>query len=139
MIGRNEAIKDQNFAGCVASETLIGAFDSAGDALSTRMMGEVVIPGFEVNLQDCLVLTPSVETQEDAAVWVEAIAGVAISAGTHYATKLRMSDCTKGELALAAMSYLRNMVNPITDEIANTDGVLVIPAVTVDLSSCAEG
>lgn len=173
MIGRNEAIKDQNFAGCVASEVLIGAFDSAGDALSARVVDEVIIPGFEVDLQDCLALktveadsaseseAPTTEmveghevtlpvvvevdpgatpaSQKDAAVWVEAIAGVAITAGVHYATKLRASDCVKGEIALAALGYLQGMVKPIADEIENTDGIFEVPPVTVSLGSCTEG
>ena len=43
MIGRNEAIKGKNFAGCVASESLISAFDSANQVLASKMTGQIVI------------------------------------------------------------------------------------------------
>lgn len=233
MIGRNEAIKAKNFAGCVSSETLISAFDSAGDALNAKVLDSVVIPGFDLDLSECMALRevaaepeapvteepvapegeenasltspvvvaalvtagyqapaegeeapaepaaeeaateeapaeeapaeaateeapaeeapaeePAAEeapvvaamaSNEDAAALVESIAGVAIIAGNHYATKLKAVDCKKGELAIAALGYLSGMVKPIADEIADPDGKISIPAVTLDLSGCSEG
>lgn len=232
MIGRNEAIKAKNFAGCVSSDVLLAAFDSAGDALNAKVMDNVIIPGFDLDLSECMALrevpaeeapaeeapeatpeadgdnaslpasvvvamvapapaeeapaeeapaaeepaeateeapaeeapaeepaaeepaaeepaaeepeeTPSVEEvaagNEGAAALVESIAGVAIIAGSHYATKLKATDCKKGELALGVLGYLAGMVKPIADEIADPDGVVSIPAVTLDLSACSEG
>jgi cell pole-organizing protein PopZ len=214
MIGRNEAIKSKNFAGCVASDVLTAAFDSAGDALSAKVTGTVIIPGFDIDLGDCMALreapaeedtasvvtfstavaayqapaeensteaeeapaeteeppaeeastteeapaeeteapteeapaeeeapvaTEAVQSSEDVAALVEAIAGVAILSGTHYATKLKATDCKKGELALSALGYLQGMIKPIADEIADPDGKISVPAVPVDLSACTEG
>jgi len=215
MIGRNEAIKAKNFAGCVSSDVLLAAFDSAGDALNAKVMDNVVIPGFDLDLSECMAFrevpaeeappeetapaeeapeadgdnaslpasvviamvapapaeeapaeeapaeepaaeepaaeepaaeepeTPSVEEvaagNENAAALVESIAGVAIIAGAHYATKLKATDCKKGELALGVLGYLSGMVKPIADEIAEPDGKISIPAVTLDLSACSEG
>jgi hypothetical protein len=230
MIGRNEAIKAKNFAGCVSSETLIAAFDSAGDALNAKALDSVVIPGFDLDLSECMALrevpaeeeAPATEApegenasfsspvalstmvagyqapaeeapaesateeapaeeapaeeapaeeateeapaeeapaeeapaeepaeeapveeamagNEDVAALVEGIAGVAIIAGSHYATKLKATDCKKGEIAVAALGYLSGMVKPIADEIADPDGKISIPAVPIDLSACSEG
>ena len=223
MIGRNEAIKAKNFAGCVSSDVLLAAFDSAGDALNAKVMDNGVIHGFDLDLSECMAFrevpaeeapveaapeadgdnaslpasvvvamvapapaeeapaeeapaeeapaeateeapaeeapaeepaaeepaaeepeeTPSVEEvaagNEGAAALVESIAGVAIIAGSHYATKLKATDCKKGELALGVLGYLSGMVKPIADEIADPDGKISIPAVTLDLSACSEG
>jgi len=211
MIGRNEALKAKSFSGCVASDVLLAAFDSAGDALNSKVVDNVVIPGFDLDLSECMALraapaetapeegnaslpasvlvavmapaeeapveeapveeateppveeapveeapveeapveeapveeTPTVEAvaagNGDAAALVESIAGVAIIAGSHYATKLKAHDCKKGELALGVLGYLSGMVKPVADEIADPDGKVSIPAVTLDLSACSEG
>lgn len=147
MIGRNEAIQAKNFPGCVSAEVLESAFNSAGRALRSKTPESVEIPGFEVDMSTCMafrgpvevdpVETPdSVQGNEDVAVLVEAIAGIAILGGTHYANKLKATDCKRGELALAALGYLRGMVKPIADEIALPDGVVVIPSVVLPLHSC---
>ena len=218
MIGRNEAIKAKSFGGCVASDVMSGAFDSAGSALNGKLTGDVVIPGFDLDLSECLALRPAAEAgaenasyptvvvativcgygpaeeapatedptkpaedaaaeekpaedstkpaeeapaeeapadpepvaeesdpaettkgNEDAARLVEGIAGVAIIAGTHYANKLKATDCKKGTVALAALGYLSGMIKPIADEIASPDGKVSVPAVPVDMSACSEG
>lgn len=59
MIGRNEAIKAKNFAGCVASESLITAFDSANQVLAGRLGDKVVIPAVEIDVSECLALRES--------------------------------------------------------------------------------
>ena len=56
MIGHNEAVKAKNFGGCVASSVLGAAFDSAGAALNGKLSGDVVIPGFDLDLSECLAL-----------------------------------------------------------------------------------
>jgi hypothetical protein len=139
LIGRNESIKDSNFAGCVSSDVLASAFDSASVTLSGRLTGEDVFPGFSLDLTDCLTLPHGdAKSSEDAAVLVEAIAGVALSAVRHYANKLKRADCEKGSAALAAVSYVYNMVPIIADEIANPDGVVTVDPVTIDYLSCVK-
>jgi len=66
MIGRNEAIKAKNFAGCVSADVLLAAFDSAGDALSAKTMDNVVIPGFDLDLSECMAFreVPAEEAPE---------------------------------------------------------------------------
>jgi len=208
MIGRNEAIKAKSFGGCVAADVLSAAFDSAGSALNGKLTGDVVIPGFDLDLSECLALrgeagaenasyptvvvatmvcgyapedstTPPAEEDstapaeeapaeeapaeeapaeeeadpepaveeadpaattkgnEDAAALVESIAGVAIIAGTHYANKLKATDCKKGTVALAALGYLSGMIKPIADQLANPTGKVSVPAVPVDMSGCS--
>ena len=63
MIGRNEAIRAKNFEGCVASESLVAAFDSANQILAGRLSDQIVIPAVEIDVSDCLALreTPDVE------------------------------------------------------------------------------
>jgi len=187
------------------------AFDSAGSALNGSLSGDVVIPGFDLDLSECLTLAPKAGAEnasyptvvvatmvcgyapaeeapaeeapaeeapaedatkpaeeapaeeapaeeadpepaaeeadpaettkgnEDAAALVEGIAGVAIIAGTHYANKLKTTDCKKGTVALAALGYLSGMIKPIADEIASPDGKVSVPPVPVDMSACSEG
>lgn len=191
MIGRNEALKAENFAGCVASEALISAFGSANEAIGGRLMDKIVIPAVEVDVSECLALregdveaeasvitgtvvagyvapaegeetpaeeegaeeaeeeaeeaTPAEEASAelkgnpDAAVLVEAIAGITLTAATHYATKLQSSNCKKGTAALGAIAYVQGMIGPIADEVAEPDGKMSVPAVTIDLSKCEAG
>lgn len=56
MIGRNQAIEDKNFAGCVASDVLAMGLDSAEQVLSGKMAEAPVIPGFDLDLSECLAL-----------------------------------------------------------------------------------
>lgn len=58
MIGRNEAIKAKSFAGCVVADVLASAFDSAEQGLSAKMVDAPEIPGFELDLADCMALKP---------------------------------------------------------------------------------
>lgn len=56
MIGHNEAIKAKNFGGCVAASTLITAFDGAGEILAGKLAGQIVIPGVDLDVSECLAL-----------------------------------------------------------------------------------
>jgi len=221
MIGRNEAIKAKNFAGCVASEALISAFDSANEVLTGRLNDQIVIPAVEVDVSECMALrdapaeesedgredeaavthlgvavagyapaeeeapvegpaaeetpaeeeaaeepaaeeapaeepaeeaaeeepaeeeAPAVEaslelSSSDAAVLVESIAGITVAAVLHYAVKLKGANCKKGTAALGAINYVNGMIKPVADEIANPDGKISVPAVTIDLSECSD-
>lgn len=80
--------------------------------------------------------SPAVAGNEDAAVLVETIAGVTLAAVIHYATKLKAADCKKGTAALGAAHYVGGMIKPISDEIADPDGKISVPAVAVDLTEC---
>jgi hypothetical protein len=225
MIGRNEAIKAGNFPLCVTAESLIAAFGSAGEALGGKITDNMVIPGFDIDLADCLVLrkaedaaepetdgeeapeadgenammstvmvaaivAPAEEApaeekpaeeaateekpaeeapaeekpaeeapaeepatteeaadavaeatkgNEDVAVLVEAIAGMALVPATHYAIKLKAANCKKGTIALAAINYVNSMIKPIADEIANPDGKMSVAAQPINFSECEEG
>jgi len=75
----------------------------------------------------------------EAAALVETIAGITIVAVLHYAAKLQSANCKKGTAALGAINYVNGMIKPIADEIADPDGKVSVPAVTIDLSQCAEG
>lgn len=81
----------------------------------------------------------SLKGNEDAAVLVEAIAGITVAAVLHYATKLKDANCKKGTAALGAVHYVSGMIKPVAEEIANPDGMVSVPAVTIDLSECNEG
>lgn len=74
----------------------------------------------------------------DAAVLVETIAGITIAAVLHYANKLKTVNCKKGTAAIGAVDYVAGMVTPVAEEIADPDGKMSIPAVTIDLSECAD-
>jgi hypothetical protein len=205
MIGRNEAIKAGNFPLCVTAESLIAAFGSAGEALGGKITDNMVIPGFDIDLADCLVLrkaedaaepetdgeeapeadgenammstvmvaaivAPAEEApaeekpaeeapaeepatteeaadavaeatkgNEDVAVLVESIAGMALVPATHYAIKLKAANCKKGTIALAAINYVNSMIKPIADEIANPDGKMSVAAQPINFSECEEG
>lgn len=165
MIGRNEAIKAENFPGCVASEALITSLGSANEVIGGRLMDKIVIPAVEIDVSECLPFkdkadaapveggeaapvegdeTPveessSLKGNPDAAMLVEAIAGITLAAVAHYAAKLQTTHCKKGTAALGAVNYVQGMVGPIADEIAEPDGKLSVPAVTIDLSECEAG
>jgi hypothetical protein len=231
MIGRNEAIKAKNFGGCVASEALMTAFDSAGEILAGKLGGKIVIPAVDLDVSECLALRdaggdaeagdenaaldgpvvlaamvaapepdstkpaeekpaegeaaaeekpaeekpaegeaaaeekpvegeaaaeekpaeekPAEEAADaveanlkgnpEAANLVEALAGFTLAAVLHYATKLQTANCKKGTAALGAINYVNGMIKPIADEIAEPDGKMSIPAVTIDLAECGEG
>jgi hypothetical protein len=139
MIGRNESIKDENFAGCVASDVLSAAFDSTSEALAGQLTGDTVIPGFDLDLAECMAIPhEEPKSSEDAAVIVEAVAGVTMSTVKHFAIKLQAVDCKKGTAALAAVDYVAGMIPAIADEIAEPDGVFKVEATALDLSSCEE-
>jgi hypothetical protein len=72
----------------------------------------------------------------DAAVLVEAIAGVTLTAALYYANKLKTANCKKGVAALSAIHYVNGMIKPIADEIAEPDGKVSVPAVIVDFAEC---
>jgi hypothetical protein len=138
MIGRNEAIAKENFAGCVASEVLISATDAAGEALVGHLGGTVVIPGIDVDLSDCMPLNPKDPkgAKESVGMIVEQVVGVALGLGSHYAAQLETADCKKGKAALGAIAYLQGLVGPIAEEVTNPDGVFALPAMEIPLSAC---
>jgi hypothetical protein len=192
MIGRNEAIKAKNFAGCVASESLISAFDSANQVLAGKMADKIVIPAVEIDVSACLAVraaedapaeeapaeeaaeeapaeeaaeeapaeepaaeeapaeetpaeepaaeeAPALEGNPEAAALVETIAGMTMAGVLSYAVKLKSANCKKGTAALGAINYVNGMIKPIADEIAEPDGIVSVPAVTIDLSECTDG
>lgn len=75
----------------------------------------------------------------DAAALLESISGITMMAVLHYATKLKGANCKKGTAALGALNYINGMIKPVADEIAEPDGKISIPAMTIDLSECADG
>jgi len=132
MIGRNQAIERKDFAGCVASDVVAAAMDSANTALSAKISDTPTIPGFSLDLKECLSLRGSAPGGDrDAGSLVEAISGVALVAARHYATKLQASNCKKGSLALAVVDFVSGMVVPISEEIAQPDGKISVPDVPV--------
>jgi len=137
MIGRNEAIEAKNFAGCVAAETLSAAFDSAGKVLAGKLTGSPTIPGFDLDLADCMVFKPEQPSGEpDAATLVQGIAGVSLAVARHYAERIKGTDCRKGTAALAAVAYVEGAVTLVADEIAAPDGKLSVPDSPIDLKAC---
>lgn len=138
MIGRNQAIDDGDFAGCVASEVFIGAFGSTRDALSGKLQDQLVVPGFELTLDECLPLRkgegPS--GSEQAAEITEQLAGVALSAGTFYARKLQAANCKKGTAALGALNYLQGLVPEVAQQIEEPGSPVSVKGVVVDLTQC---
>lgn len=152
MIGRNEAIKAQNRGGCVAAESMITAFDSANQILTGSLEDKVVIPAISIDVSDCSELKGSdseapaegastedaLKGSQDAAVLFETLAGITLAAVKHYAARLKTANCGKGTAALGVVLYVEGMVGPISAEIADPDGKVDVPAVTIDLSECEE-
>lgn len=139
MIGRNQALSEKNFAGCVASDVVASALKSGEGVLRGKLADEPQIPGFELDLSECLALRdeqlPPATTEETAAL-VQAVAGVALAAVHQYAEKLKASDCRKGVAVLAVEAYVAGMAVPVAAELAAPDGKFAIDAVFVDLASC---
>lgn len=136
MIGRNESLKDKNFAGCVAATVMTSAFDSAQDALSKNLDGDLVIPGFELSLEECLPLKDQPSGNPEVVPLVESIASVALSTSEFYAQRLKSTNCKKGTAALAAVAYLRGMVDTISQQIASPGAAVSLPGLAVDLDQC---
>lgn len=139
MIGRNEFIDKKNFAGCVSTDVLISAFDGAGDVLAGKMTDQIVIPGFELDLEECMALKEDApEGNEDVAPIIEAVAGVALLTADFYATKLKTANCKKGTAALGAIAYIKGLVEPIAAQVAEPGGSISIPAVTISFAECGD-
>jgi len=138
MIGRNEFVKKKDFAGCVSMEALISGFDGAGDVLAGKMADKVVIPGFELDLVECMALKgeDQPEGNANAAPIIEGVASVALSTAEFYANKLLSANCKKGTATLGAIAYIKGLIEPVMKQIAEPGAPLSIPAVTIDLSAC---
>lgn len=139
MIGRNEFIKKKDFAGCVSMEALIAAFDGAGDTLAGKLADKVVIPGFELDLTDCMALRSEDEQPEgnaEVGPIIEGAAGVALATAEFYANRLKDANCKKGTAALGAIAYIRGLVDPVVKQVADPGSPLVIEAVAIDLTAC---
>lgn len=150
MIGRNEFLGAGNFAGCVSMETMIMGFGGVGDVLAGKMNDKVVIPGFDLDLADCLALRGDEveplgepledDLEEDSAdeitPLIEGVASVALSTAEFYANRLKGANCKKGTATLAAIAYLKGLVTPIAKQVAEPGSPMSVPAVVVDLSAC---
>lgn len=138
MIGRNEAIKMEDFAGCVTGEATIAALDASQQVLGSKVGEEVLFPALYVDYSECMPFADKKpQDREDVAVLFKSITEVTLMAVKHYATKLYLSDCEKGIVALAALAYVEGMVDPVAMEVADHDGMLEVPAVAVELK-CEE-
>ena len=82
---------------------------------------------------------PELKGNPDAAALMDGIAGITVMAVLHYATKLKTANCKKGTAALGAINYINGMIKPVADEIAEPDGKISVPSMTIDLSECADG
>jgi len=82
---------------------------------------------------------PALTGSADVAALVETIGGMTMVVVLHYAVKLQSANCKKGTAALGAINYVNGMIKPIADEIADPDGIVSVPAVTIDLGECAAG
>lgn len=67
MIGRNESIRAKNFGGCVASASLVTAFDAGNQILAGRLSDQIVVPAVEIDVSECLALRES-SGEESASV-----------------------------------------------------------------------
>lgn len=139
MIGRNEFVNKENFAGCVSMEALMTGFDGAGDVLAGKMSDTVTMPGFELDLAECMALKPEQpQGNEEIAPLIEGVASVALSTAEFYAGKIKSTNCKKGTAALGAIAYIKGLVEPVAKQIAEPGGPLVIPSMTIDLAACGE-
>jgi hypothetical protein len=138
MIGRNQALSEKNFAGCVVSDVLASALDSGQDALRGKLSEAPTIPAFELDLSECMAVRGDAlpPGREEIASLVEGISGVALAAARHYAVKLKAADCRKAGMVLAVGDYVAGMLEPLVDEITEPDGQFSAGVVAIDLASC---
>lgn len=138
MIGRNEALDQEGFAGCVTGEAVISVLDASQQVLGGKIEDKLVFPALSVDYSECMPLADKPpKDNQDVSVLFASLTDVTLQALKYYGTKLYMSDCEKGLLALGAFAYVEGMVGPISMEIAHHDGMLEIPAVELDLE-CGE-
>jgi hypothetical protein len=119
---------------------MISALQAAQEVVGKRVSGEVVFPGLNVSLSDCMEFHDPdlVPADPNTAAMVEGLVGVGISMARSYAEKVKLVSCEQGAVVVASLDWLAGMTRPIADEVANPDGVLAVPSVTVELEECVD-
>jgi hypothetical protein len=135
MIGRNEAIKNDDFAGCVVSDVLGAGLDSVQDALKKNSDTSIFVPGFEVDLSECMAIQDKRPLGNDKIKSiVDNVAGLSLSMAKYYASQLLSAKCEKGVAIVGALAYLENLVPAISDEIANPDGKFKVEGLRIEVA-----
>lgn len=137
MIARNEFLAKGNFPGCVSMEAMIAGFSATGDALAGKLQDQMVIPGFELDLAECMALREENPAgNQEVGPLISGTAEVALTTAEFYAMRMQLTNCKKGTAALAAIAYIRGLVDPVVSQVESPGATMTIPAVSVPLDAC---
>lgn len=132
-----EEFKDSNnWTGCVAAKATSSALYTASQVVKDP---GGVFPSVSVDVQDCLnIRSESVQVPEGAELkdLILSVVTSVLSTVDYYITLQAKSDCKAAAIGKGAVQYVRGAAEPIVSEITEFDGVLEIPAVNIDFSSC---
>ena len=139
-IGKVEAKRSGSFTGCVTTGVVSSALNTASEAVVEASKKNPTIPSVDVDVSDCLSLSPyepsGKEIPEEVGDLVGLWAGAALNTSRFYAERLRSSNCEAYETVLSILTYVEGSVDPAANEISQPDGKLSIPAVKIDFSQC---
>ena len=132
----SEFRKNNNWTGCVGAKVISSAFLTASQVV--RDPGGI-FPGVSVDVSDCLnVRSDSVQVPDGAELksLIISVVNSVLATVEYYVSQQKSSDCTAGQIGLAAIDYIRGAADPVISEITEFDGKIEIPPVKIDTSAC---
>lgn len=125
-----------NWTGCVAAKATSSALFTASQVVKEPLG---IFPSVSVNVQDCLnVKKTSVQVPEgtDLKNLILSVVTSVLSTVEYYIVLQSSTDCKAESIGKAAVLYVKGAAEPIVSEITDFDGVLEIPSVSINFSSC---
>lgn len=127
--GLADAIPDDTPAACYATASVAAALRSAASVMPDQTAAVWSLPAVDVDVSGCGPLPEGTD--------VPAAVDVALASLSLVALAVEGSgDCRAAAWVRAAVAYAQGAAPAIIDEISSPDGVVVVPAVAVDLSGC---
>lgn len=141
---KDYTISKEDLAGCYITSALITAMDTSKvtiDSWITISVGDRLIPSVDVDLSACYAMGDKIEPVigEDANTKVQGLLKALMPTVTGVlGAVLESNDVTCRDLAIAkgVLKYIENAAPAIVEELADPDGKMSLPAVTLKLSGC---
>jgi hypothetical protein len=141
-------VQQKDLVGCYVTAAIITGLDSAQLTVDTWTQGEQktgVIPMVNVDISACNALLeeplkPIIP--EKAEFQVRETVGALeplVFAGLEALVGIAELDCRNRVIADGTLQYIRGSIQPVIDELIKPDGIMTIPAVTLDMKDCKEG
>lgn len=132
---KEEAIRNQNYAGCVAAEVLSKVFPIPLDLYKSKS-NEIRIPTIEISLTACQGFEKPPSTTSDF-IYREMDSLVGPILGTMQLYSVEVS-CKEQIVTEEFLDFLYSAEKEISDEMKNPNGQIVLEGRSIDLSACKE-